>query len=305
MRVAVTGGTGFVGRALVKALLERGDEVWIISRKETSSSPSANARLHQVSWNELAAAPDKLEGANVIVNLAGESINQRWTAASKQRVLHSRTDGAARIARLVEQLDQKPEAVINASGISAYGSSLTATFDEDSPLKVTDFLSSVVEHWEKAADTIPVERLVKLRVGVVLNRTGGAFPLMALPHRLFAGGRLGSGSQWLSWIHLEDMVRLILFCIDHPEIQGPVNGSAPEPVTNDQFGQALSKAFGRPHWLPAPAFLMKAVLGEMSSLLLEGQRALPRKALEHGFTFKYPTIESAMKQLSRANIEKS
>ncbi|MCM3628825.1 TIGR01777 family oxidoreductase [Paenibacillus glycanilyticus] len=299
MRVAVTGGTGFVGRALVKALLERGDEVWVISRHSSSES----GRLHHATWDELAASPDRLEGVDVIVNLAGESINQRWTAAAKQRVLKSRTDAAARIATLIEGLKQKPEAVINASGISAYGSSLSATFDEDSPLKVTDFLSGVVEHWEKAADTIPVKRLVKLRVGVVLNRTGGAFPLMALPHRLFAGGRLGSGSQWLSWIHLEDIVRLILFCIDNPDMQGPVNGSAPEPVTNDQFGRALGKAIGRPHWLPAPAFLMKALLGEMSSLLLEGQRALPRKALEHGFTFKYPTIESAMNQIGQKKAE--
>ncbi|GLX67673.1 TIGR01777 family oxidoreductase [Paenibacillus glycanilyticus] len=298
MRVAVTGGTGFVGRALVKALLERGDDIWVVSRKKAGSSSSNDSRLHQVTWDELAVSPGSLEGTDVIVNLAGESINQRWTAAAKQRVLHSRTEAAARIANLVSQLNQKPEAVINASGISAYGNSLTATFDESSPLKVTDFLSSVVEQWEQAANAIPVKRLVKLRVGVVLNRTGGAFPLMALPHRLFAGGRLGTGSQWLSWIHLEDMVRLILFCIDHREMEGPVNGSAPEPVTNDQFGRALGKAIGRPHWLPAPAFMMKAVLGEMSSLLLEGQRAVPRKAIEHGFTFKYPTIESAMSQLS-------
>lgn len=295
MRVAVTGGTGFVGRALVKALLERGDEVWIVSRK-----PAENDKLHHVTWDELSVSAERLEGIDVIVNLAGESINQRWTEAAKQRILQSRIDAASRIAIVIEKLVKKPEAVINASGISAYGSSLTGTFDEDSPLKANDFLSGVVEHWEKAADTIPVKRLVKLRVGVVLNKSGGAFPLMSLPHRLFAGGRLGSGSQWLSWIHLEDMVRLLLFCMDHTDMRGPVNASAPKPVTNDRFGRALGKAFGRPHWLPAPAFALKAALGEMSSLLLDGQRALPRKALEHGFVFKYPTIESAMKQLSQA-----
>ncbi|WP_435169833.1 TIGR01777 family oxidoreductase [Paenibacillus glycanilyticus] len=300
MRVAVTGGTGFVGRALVKALLERGDEVTVVSRKGTASASPRNTKLHDMTWDELAASPQRLEGTDMIVNLAGESINQRWTEASKQRVLQSRIVAAARIAKLVTELNTKPEAVINASGISAYGNSLTATFAEDSPMKVTDFLSGVVEQWEKAADSIPVKRLVKLRVGVVLNRTGGAFPLMSLPHRLFAGGRLGSGSQWLSWIHLEDLVRLILFCMDHREIEGPVNASAPEPVTNDRFGRVLGKAFGRPHWLPTPAFLLKAVLGEMSSLLLEGQRALPRKALENGFAFKYPTIESAMKEISQA-----
>jgi uncharacterized protein (TIGR01777 family) len=298
MRVAVTGGTGFVGRRLVKALLERGDEVWIVSRASTADSSQANTKLHYVTWNELATSPDRLEGMDTIVNLAGESINQRWTSAAKQRVLQSRIDATARIAALIRRLNQKPEAVINASGISAYGSSYTATFDETSPINVTDFLSGVVEQWEKAADTIPVKRLVKLRVGVVLNKEGGAYPLMTLPHRLFAGGKLGSGSQWLSWIHLEDMIRLLLFCIDNHEIQGPVNGSAPEPVTNDAFGRALGRAIGRPHWLPAPAFLMKAVLGEMSSLLLDGQRAIPRKALEHGFTFKYPNIESAIKELT-------
>ncbi|MFF2091174.1 TIGR01777 family oxidoreductase [Paenibacillus sp. NPDC058174] len=298
MRVAIAGGTGFVGTALVKALLERQDEVWIISR--TAKSPGAQAAkgLYYITWTELAEQPSKLEGVQAIINLAGESINQRWTAVAKQRVLESRLHATARIARIVQELRQKPEVVINASGISAYGSSLSETFDESSPMNTTDFLSGVVRQWEKAANAIEVERLVKLRVGVVLNSKGGAFPLMALPYKLYGGGPIGSGKQWLSWIHLEDMIRLILFCLDNREVQGPVNGSAPAPVTNEDFGRALGKAFHRPHWFPIPAFLMKTVLGEMSSLLLDGQRALPRKALELGFQFRYPDVDSAMKELA-------
>ena len=243
MRVAVTGGTGFVGKALVKALLSRKDEVIIISRSGRREGSESAKGLHYVTWTELAQNPAKLEGVHAIINLAGESINQRWTDAAKKRILESRLTAAARIARTVQELNHKPEVVINASGISAYGSSLTEIFDESSATAVTDFLSEVVKQWEKAADAIKVERLIKLRVGVVLNKQGGAFPLMSLPHRLFGGGRIGSGQQWLAWIHLEDIVRLILFCLDNRTIQGPVNAAAPEPVTNDTFGRALRTSY--------------------------------------------------------------
>lgn len=296
MRVAIAGGTGFIGSALTKALLERNDEVSIISR-QSPKEQSKRSGLTQFTWNELEAAPALLEGINAIVNLTGESINQRWTPAAKQRVMNSRLTAAARITELVMSLKHKPPLVINASGISAYGISADGIFDESSPTKVTDFLSEVVQNWEQAADSIPAERLVKLRVGVVLDKKDGAFPLMAMPYRLFGGGKIGSGKQWLSWIHLEDMIRLIMFILDNEHLDGPVNGSAPDPVTNDAFGSALGKAMGRPHWFPVPAFLMRTLFGEMSTLLLDGQRALPRKALEHGFTFRYPTVESAMDEL--------
>jgi uncharacterized protein (TIGR01777 family) len=296
MRVAIAGGTGFIGRALTKALLERNDEVYIISRKSSKeqSEPSGITRL---TWSELGADPALLEGIDAIVNLTGESINQRWTHAAKQRVMESRKSAAARIAKLMQSLKHKPTVVVNASGISAYGISADGIFDESSPTRVTDFLSDVVQKWEQAADTIAAERLVKLRVGVVLDKKEGAFPLMALPYRLFGGGKIGSGKQWLSWIHLEDMIQLILFVLDNDEIRGPINGSSPDPVTNDAFGRAIGKAMGRPHWFPVPAFLMRTLFGEMSTLLLDGQRALPRKALERGFIFKYPTVDSAMNEL--------
>lgn len=295
MKIAVTGGTGFVGRALVDALAARGDEVWIISRSVKQAPSPSN--VHTVTWNELKQKPQRLEGVETIVNLAGESINQRWSAAAKERILRSRVDAASQIAALVGSLKHKPAAVVNASGISIYGASDTAVFDETSPAHLTDYLGVVTEQWEAAADRIPVERLVKVRVSLVLGAKGGAFPLMALPYRLFAGGRVGSGSQWMSWIHIEDMTRLLLFCIDHPEIKGAVNASAPNPVTNDQFGRAVSRAMGRPHWFPVPAVLLKTVLGEMSTLLLEGQQVIPSKLLGSGFDFRYPTIEVAMNEL--------
>ncbi|OMF38759.1 TIGR01777 family protein [Paenibacillus sp. FSL H8-0548] len=296
MRVAIAGGTGFIGSALTDRLLNRNDEVFIISRSGAREQTRRPGVTH-VTWDELDTAPGLLEGIDAIINLAGESINQRWSVAAKHRVMDSRITAAARISKLMNSLEPKPPLVINASGISAYGISSNEIFDESSPMKVTDFLSEVVSNWEQAADAIPAERLVKLRVGVVLDKKDGAFPLMAMPYRLFGGGRIGSGKQWLSWIHLEDMIRLILFILDHEDISGPVNGSSPDPVSNDVFGRAIGKAMGRPHWFPVPAFVMKALFGEMSTLLLDGQRALPRKALDHGFVFRFPTVDSAMNDL--------
>ncbi|QYR20668.1 TIGR01777 family oxidoreductase [Paenibacillus sp. sptzw28] len=296
MKVAVTGGTGFVGGKLVDALLKRGDEVWIISRTPGRLS-NESKNLRRVTWNELEASPGLLGNLDAIVNLAGESINQRWTEDAKVRILQSRLDATEHIERIIAKMEKKPDVVINASGISIYGTSQEAVFDENSPPDVTDFLSGVVEKWEEAADRIDVPRLVKLRVGIVLGRKGGAFPLMAMPYRFFVGGKVGSGKQWLSWIHIEDMTRLLLFCLDDPNISGPVNAAAPEPVTNDAFGRVLGAALRRPHWFPVPAVMLNILFGELSLLLLEGQRALPRKALSHGFEFRYPTISSAMKDL--------
>ncbi|GGD76663.1 TIGR01777 family oxidoreductase [Paenibacillus nasutitermitis] len=298
MKVAVTGGTGFVGGRLADALLSRGDEVIIISRSAGNRQQEREG-LVRVTWDELAASAGPLEGLHAIVNLAGESINQKWTEEAKLQILQSRLDAAEQVGKLVASLRQMPGVVVNASGISIYGTSRDAAFDEESPIHVNDFLSDVSQKWEAAADLIDIPRLVKVRVGVVLARDDGAFPKMAMPYRLFAGGKIGSGKQWLSWIHIEDMVRLLLFCIDNNELEGPVNASAPEPVTNDAFGRALGAAFHKPHWFPVPAFMMKMMFGELSTLLLEGQRALPRKALSCGFEFRYPTIKSAMEQLAK------
>ncbi|SFJ76890.1 TIGR01777 family oxidoreductase [Thermoflavimicrobium dichotomicum] len=300
MKIAVTGATGFIGKELTQFFLEKGYEVVGISRTSNSTQQPA---VPFITWEKLESQPTLLENVDAIVNLAGESIDQRWTKTAKERILGSRLTVAERLKHVVSQLGQKPKVLVNASGISIYGISETETFDENSPACITDFLASVVEKWEEAVDQIPIDRTVKLRIGVVLGNRGGAYPKMILPYKWGVGGRVGSGRQWLSWIHIEDMVRLIEFCINNENIEGPVNATAPNPVTNDQFGRTVAQILKRPHWFPVPAALMKLIFGELSVLLLEGQRVIPKKLLDHGFQFYYPTILDAVKDLYRCERE--
>jgi len=297
MKVAVFGGTGFIGGHLVRELLLRGDEAVIVSRSASSPSVPAAAR---VTWRELEEDPSPLEGCEAFVNLAGATINTRWTHAAKRRILESRLEAAERVASIVRRLERRPSVVLNGSGMSIYGYSEDRTFDETSPGDGDDFLAGVIREWEKAADRIAETsgiRLVKLRIGLVLGTGGGAFPLMVLPYRLFAGGRVGSGKQIHSWIHIRDMVGIMLHCIERGDIDGPVNCTAPNPVTNSEFGKAVARALGRPHWLPVPSAALKLVFGEMSDVLLKGQRVLPEKIVRHGFTFAFPDLDSAVRDL--------
>lgn len=290
MKIAVTGGSGFIGKRLISHLQQQGHEVINISR----SPRAVIEHVRTVTWDQLKTDSSAFAGLDAIVNLAGESINQRWTAAAKERIVGSRLKAAEQVAQLVERMDVKPKVVVNASGMSVYGTSETETFDERSPHLPVDFLSKVVEQWEDAADQIQGTRIVKVRVGLVLDGKEGAFPKMALPYKLGVGGPIGSGKQWLSWIHIDDMVRLIDFCIQNEAILGPVNATAPNPVTNREFGRALAKAMRRPNLFPLPAFILKIMFGELSILLLEGQKVLPRVLLEHGFTFKYSFVDKAL-----------
>jgi uncharacterized protein (TIGR01777 family) len=290
MKIAVTGGSGFIGRRLISHLQQQGHDIINISRSSKAVVPD----VRTVTWDQLQTHSAELAGLDAIVNLAGESINQRWTAAAKERIVGSRLKAAKQVAQLVERMEIKPRVVVNASGMSVYGTSETETFDERSPHKSVDFLSGVVEQWEHAADQIQGTRIVKVRVGLVLDGKEGAFPKMALPYRIGVGGPIGTGKQWLSWIHIDDMVRLIDFCIENASIIGPVNATAPNPVTNKEFGRALAKAMKRPNLFPLPAFIMKLIFGELSTLLLEGQKVLPHVLLEHGFSFKYSSVDKAL-----------
>jgi hypothetical protein len=305
MRLLLCGGTGFIGTALTEELLARGDEVWIVTRRKPAESDMREQRAvrpRYVSWTEWEAEPSRWNGFDAVVNLVGESINQRWTPDAKRRILSSRVEAADRIADIFRRMTEPPPVVINASGISLYGHSdgtEQLPFDEDSPARPADFLGNTVVEWEAAADRIPARRIVKLRIGLVLARTGGAFPLLRLPYRLFVGGRMGNGRQGMPWIHLRDMTGLIRFALDRPEVTGPLNACAPDPVTQDEFGRRLAAAMGRPHWFPAPGPLLRLGLGEMSTLVLTGQRAMPRKALDHGYSFAYPKLEDALADLVR------
>jgi uncharacterized protein (TIGR01777 family) len=275
--------------------------VWIVTRKKSVKPAFDTALPHPqyVTWAEWSANPERLNGIEGIVNLTGESINQRWTDNAKERILSSRIEAAHRIADNLKRMDSPPRIVVNASGISLYGHSGDRVFDESSPVMPADFLGTTVVKWEAAADEIPAQRLVKLRIGLVCARNGGAFSLIRLPYRLFGGGRIGDGKQGLPWIHLQDMVSLILFCLDNPSISGPVNAVAPDPVSNDEFGRVLGRVTNRPHWFPVPAFMLKSLLGEMSTLVVTGQKALPRKLLDHGFVFAFPKLEEALRDITR------
>jgi len=303
VKIAVSGGTGFIGGHLIRHLLERGDDIVVVSRSDkpvsihTNKTAGQMTELRSVSWQQLEQDPSLLEGINGWVNLSGESINRRWTEQAKKEILGSRLRTTGQVADVIGRLKHKPKVVVNGSGMSIYGTSEKDIFDESSPARTVDFLTSVVDRWEKAADRIPAERIVKLRVGLVLGADGGALPPMMLPYKLFAGGRVGSGKQWLSWIHVEDMVRLITFCLDNDNMEGGVNGTGPNPVTNDQFGRVLGRSLGRPHYFPVPSFMFKLLFGELSVLLLEGQKVLPAKALHHGFRFLYPDLELALRNI--------
>lgn len=291
MKIAVAGGTGFIGQLLVWHLQSCGDEVLVLSRTDGRELPGG---VRTVGWDRWQEHRTRLEALDGLVNLSGESISQRWTASAKRRILDSRLHAVRQLAELTARLEDKPKAVVSGSAIGIYGTSEEDSYDETGPTRSDDFLSLVVSQWEQAAQAIGTTRLVLLRTGVVLGREGGALPLMALPYKLGVGGRVGGGRQWLSWVHAEDMVRLIRHCIATPGLQGPVNATAPHPARNDDFGRALAGALRRPHWMPAPAWALKLALGEMSDMLLTGQRVTPQALLASGFEFRYPHVQEAL-----------
>ncbi|MDG4657226.1 TIGR01777 family oxidoreductase [Ectobacillus antri] len=290
MKIAISGGTGFIGKALATHLISRGHAVFVLTR----SDRTAHDGITYVKWN----AADNLfplPAVDAVINLAGESLNSgRWTETKKQQILNSRLSTTQGILRQLASLSERPKIFINASAIGYYGTSLTQTFTElDKPGQ--DFLATTVELWEKEARKAEElgMRTVLARFGIVLG-AGGALSKIILPYRLFAGGTVGSGKQWLSWVHIDDVTNMISFCLNHQDISGPVNITAPHPVTMKEFGKTIAKIIHRPHWLPAPALALKLTLGEMSILVLEGQKALPQKAIEHGYTHTYKDLEIAL-----------
>ncbi|MCF6092473.1 TIGR01777 family oxidoreductase [Microaerobacter geothermalis] len=297
MKIAISGGTGFIGSYLVEEWLKSKIEVVLISRNR-SYAKEKFPNVQCVTWGQLDRQLDQLEGIYALVNLAGESISTgRWTKKRKRVILQSRLDATRNVTHLVSRLTEKPEVVINGSAIGIYGYSETDTFDENQQRYGCDFLAKVVQQWENEADKIKGTRVVKLRTGIVLGLTGGAFPKMLLPYTLGIGGKIGSGRQWLSWIHVLDMIRLIQLCIEDRNIEGPVNAVAPNPVTNDQFGRILSKVLKTRHWLPVPGFVLQLIFGEMSEILLKGQRVYPKKLLDAGFVFTFENLEEALVHL--------
>lgn len=296
MKIAITGGTGLVGSALSSELVRNGHEVIILTRKSNEQN-SHNPRY--VQWLNPADKPEnELEGIDAIVNLAGATINDRWTDEYKQKIIDSRIKATTEVNRIIKALKNKPPVLINASAVGYYGTSLTDVFNEQSE-PGNDFLADTVRRWEAAANQAKElgTRVVLCRFGVILDKNGGALPKMIMPYKFFAGGKVGSGAQWLSWIHIDDVIQGIIFAIEHAQLNGPVNFVSPTPVTMNHFGKILSKVLGRPHWLPVPSFALKIALGDMSMLVLEGQNVMPAKLQNAGFSYKFPETEKALKEI--------
>ncbi|WP_404783368.1 TIGR01777 family oxidoreductase [Altericista sp. CCNU0014] len=299
MKVAVTGGTGFIGSRLVDRLQAEGHQVLLLVRnvqKAQQRFPQAEV----VSYTPKTSGPwqQAIAGCDGIVNLAGEPIANRWTENSKKEILESRQLGTQKIVEAIAQADPKPSVLVNASAIGYYGTSETAVFDENSN-PGSDFLAAVCQAWEAEAEKVKASgtRLVILRTGIVLGPGGGVLARMTFPFQLFAGGPLGNGKQWVSWIHRDDLVSLIIKALTDPAMEGTFNATAPNAVSMDKLCQALGDILQRPSWLPVPDFALELLLGEAAKLVLEGQNVKPQKTEASGFQFQYPTLKAALSQI--------
>lgn len=306
MRIVIAGGTGFLGSPLGEVYAEEGHDVRVLTR---GLDPGASRHdpgtgvpgITRVGW-----APDgqsgpwaaALDGADALVNLAGASLGEgRWTPQRKALLRDSRIVPTRSLVAALAAVAAPPPVFISASGISYYGDTGDRITTEEAPAG-TDFVAQLAEDWEAEARKAESEktRVALLRSGVVLEKSGGALAKMIPPFRMFAGGRMGSGRQYMSWIHRIDWVEMVRWIVETPDARGVFNATAPEPVTNREFARALGRALHRPRLVPAPGFALRLLLGEMAGpLLLSGQRAVPAKARRMDFHFRYPTIEQAFR----------
>lgn len=306
MRVTVSGATGLLGSALLGALAQRGDEVSVLSRdpeRARARLPGAAAEARGYGWEPLreAAPLEALAGRDAVVHLAGESIAQRWSAAAKARIADSRVLGTRNLvdglAAVREQLpDQLPRVLLSASAVGYYGARGEEPLDEDAPAG-EDFLARVCAAWEHEASRASAlgVRVVQMRTGVVLDPAGGALAKMLPPFRLGLGGPVAGGRQYVSWIHREDLVGIALAAIDDERVSGPVNAASPAPVMNAELAHALGRVLRRPAVLPVPALALRALYGEMATLITTGARAVPAKALVLGYRFRHAELEGALR----------
>ena len=304
MKIAITGATGFVGSRLVGRLISQDHQLIVLSRSVQRAQKvfpaTAFKNLEIVGYTPTVSGDwqNALSGCDAVVNLAGEPIAEgRWTPERKQEILNSRKLGTQKIVEAIANADPKPSVLVNASAIGYYGTSQTATFDENSPTG-NDFLAQVSTQWESEAQKVTSShvRLVILRFGIVLGM-GGALSKMITPFNFFAGGPLGDGKQWFSWIHVDDVVNLILQALNNSQMQGVYNATAPEPVRMSQFCNTMGQVMNRPSWLPVPGFVLEAMLGEAATVVLEGQQVIPKRTLESEFEYQYPKLQSALTEI--------
>lgn len=297
MNITVTGATGFVGGHLIRALLNAGHTVHALARKRSANLPEA-ARFFEWRSTDEEPAPESLAGADAVIHLTGEAVAQRWTPEAKKRIRNSRVDGTRHLVNALSIQSRRPQVLICASAIGIYGSRGDEILTEKSA-PGDDFLALLVVDWEKAAvlaEALGI-RVVRLRLGVVLGKDGGALTKMLPPFRLGLGGRLASGRQWMSWIHIDDVISLMLQSLENARVHGAVNATAPEPVSNAEFTQELAAAIHRPAIFPIPKLALKLLFGEMASVVLASQRVVPEAAKAAGFEFQYPKLGPALLRL--------
>jgi uncharacterized protein len=297
MRALVTGATGFIGRHLLPHLTS---PVVLSRGGPRPGSAAARSDVTTYPWVPSAGPPPAraLEGVEAVVHLAGESVAGRWTSVKKRRMWESRVTGTRHLVASFAQLSQPPRVLIAASAVGYYGSRGDAVLDETAG-PGSGFLAELCRAWEAAASDAAAlgVRVVLLRTGIVLGRDGGALVRMLPPFRWGLGGKLGAGTQWMSWIHIDDLVRAILALVENATLRGPINAVSPQPVTNAEFTRSLGRALHRPTWCPVPAPLLRLALGEFAQVLLASQRVMPGALARADFTFQYPQLDQALEDV--------
>jgi uncharacterized protein len=299
VRVAVTGATGTIGQALVEALLRRGDAVTVLTRNPARAA-EALPDTHPVEWHDPLTQPapaEALNGRDAVVHLAGEQIAQRWSDDAKRRIRESRELGTRNLVAGLRAAEPRPRVLVSQSGVDYYPDRGDQPQDESAPPASGEFLADVVLAWEResrAAEELGM-RVVNTRTGMVLSESGGALAKMLPPFKLGVGGPVAGGKQYMSWVHLDDVVGAILRAIDDDDLSGAVNVTAPEPVTNREFSRTLGRVLVRPAITPVPGFALRLLYGEMGSIVTSGRRVVPARLLERGFEFRYRELEPALR----------
>lgn len=301
MNVLIAGGAGLIGQALTKSLVDDGHIVTILSRKDpTVFEVKPKIRYQQWDGKTSRGWGNIINETDAIINLAGENISGgRWTAKRKIALRESRSHAGAAIAQAVREAERKPKVLVQVSGVGSYGINENKIFLEGDAYG-NNFQAEICKDWESSTQSVEsmgVRRVVA-RLGVVFTLKGGALPIILLPFRLFVGGTLGSGRQWMPWIHMEDAIRVFKFFINNPEVYGTINVAA-ESITNKQLAKTISKTMRRPSLIPVPAFILRLILGEMSTVVLDGQNVSNNRLKNYGFNFNFPDAESALRNLLR------
>lgn len=303
MKIAITGATGLVGTRLVEKLHQSGHQILVFTRnpnqaqKVFPASAYPNLEIVKYSPQESGEWQQQVSGCNAVVNLAGEPIAERWSTQQKQAILESRQIGTRKLVEAIALAEVKPQVLVSSSAVGYYGTSETAIFNETSAAG-NDFLAQVCQKWEAEAQKVTEfgVRLVILRIGIVLAN-GGAIGKMLGPFKMFAGGPIGSGKQWFSWIHRDDLVSLICQGIERDDLSGVYNATAPNPVQMNQLCRTLGEVLNRPSWLPVPDFVLEILLGDGAIVVLEGQQVLPQQTQAIGFEYQYPALYPALQEI--------